>query len=197
MIIPRQPFPKIPPIGFFDPISVDPKDMMTDVEYLLGILKKLNQMVAQLNSNTEFIEEYSGKIEEIEQDIADLRTEMTNFEENINAEIISRFGAIENQLQTEIALTLTRANAYTDARATNLEEQIRNIALGQIVLYDPTTGGLNDLQSVIDNIYGTSREEAITAGEYDNLQLTATTYDSHEITAFNYDRYGKTILMGQ
>ena len=51
-----QPAPKIPPIGFFDPISVDPKDMMTDVEYLLGILKKLNSMIAQINSNTKFIE---------------------------------------------------------------------------------------------------------------------------------------------
>ena len=40
MYIPFQPRPKVPPIGFFDPISVDPKDMMTDVEYLLGILKK-------------------------------------------------------------------------------------------------------------------------------------------------------------
>ena len=40
-----QPNPKIPPIGFFEPISVDPKDMMTDVEYLLGILKKLNSMM--------------------------------------------------------------------------------------------------------------------------------------------------------
>lgn len=196
MLIKRQPFPKIPPIGFFDPISVDPKDMMTDVEYLLGILKKLNQMIKQLNSNTEFIEEYSGKIEEIETEIAKLREEMITFEEEVNADIIARFEAIETELQTEISLTLTRANAYTDARAANLEEQIRNVALGQIELYDPTTGSLNDLQSVIDNIYGASREEAITAGEYDGLELTAATYDGYELSAFNYDRYGKTILMG-
>ena len=36
-----QPRPHVPPIGFFQPISVDPKDMMTDVEFLLGVLKKL------------------------------------------------------------------------------------------------------------------------------------------------------------
>lgn len=192
-----QPRPKIPPIGFFDPISVDPKDMMTDVEYLLGILKKLNEMIAQLNKNTEFIEEYSGKIEEIETEIANLKTDMADFKEEVNADIIARFDVIEKQLQSEISLTLTRANAYTDAKAANLEEQIRNVALGQIVLYDPTTGGLNDLQSVIDNIYSTSREEAITAGEYDGLNLTADAYDAYELTAFNYDRYGKTLLMGE
>lgn len=194
MIIPKQPFPKIPPIGFFDPISVDPKDMMTDVEYLLGILKKLNEMIAQLNSNTAFIEEYSGKIEEIEADIAALKNEMIEFESEINEEITTRFNAIKLDLQSAIATTLLQANAYTDATAANLREEIQAVSLGQITLFDPTTGSLNNLQVVIDNIYNTSREEALTATEYDSLQLSATTYDGYQITAFNYDRYGKTIL---
>ena len=195
MIIPKQPFPKIPPIGFFDPISVDPKDMMTDVEYLLGILKKLNEMIAQLNSNTAFIEEYSGKIEEIEADIAALKNEMIEFESEINEEITTRFNAIKLELQSAIATTLLQANAYTDATAANLREEIQAVSLGQITLFDPTTGSLNNLQVVIDNIYNTSREEALTATEYDGLQLSATTYDGYQITAFNYDRYGKTILV--
>ena len=195
MFIPRQPFPKIPPIGFFDPISVDPKDMMTDVEYLLGILKKLNEMIAQLNSNTAFIEEYSGKIEEIETEIAALKNEMTDFENQINLDITTRFDAIKLELQSAIVTTLTQANAYTDATASVLRQEIQAISLGQITLFDPTTGTMNDLQTVIDNIYGTTREEAITASEYDGLQLTATAYDGYDITAFNYDRYGKTILV--
>lgn len=194
-LIKFQPRPKIPPIGFFDPISVDPKDMMTDVEYLLGILKKLNSMIAQLNSNTEFIEEYSGKIEQIENDISELKQEMVDFQNAVNTNITSRFAAIETQLASEIATTLISANAYTDAVASNLENEIQNIAIGQITIFDPTTGTYQDLQTVIDNIYNTSREEAITASEYDGLELTATTYDGYEITAFNYDRYGKTILM--
>ena len=196
MIIPRQPFPKIPPIGFFDPISVDPKDMMTDVEYLLGILKKLNLMIAQLNSNTKFIEEYTGKIEEIETEIVALRNEMTEFENQVNQDITARFNAIVVELQSAVAAVLTQANAYTDANAAILRNEIQQISLGQITLYDPTTGMMNNLQDVIDNIYNASREEAITAGEYDGLQLTAATYDGYDISAFNYDRYGKTILMG-
>ena len=191
-----QPNPKIPPIGFFQPISVDPKDMMTDVEYLLGILKKLNQMIVQLNSNTIFIEDYTGKIEEIESEIAALREEMTAFENEVNSNIDYRFAEIKIELQSAIATVLTQANAYTDATASTLRDEIQQISLGQITLYDPTTGMLNNLQDVIDNIYGASREEAITAGEYDGLELTAATYDDYELTAFNYDRYGKTLLMG-
>lgn len=191
-----QPRPKVPPIGFFQPISADPRDMMTDVEYLLGILKKLNEIIKQVNKNTEFIDEYSGKIEEIETEINSLRNEMNDFKNEINNEITTRFNAIKLELQAAIATTLIQANAYTDATASVLRQEIQNVSLGQITLFDPTTGEMNNLQNVIDNIYGSTREEAITAGEYDALQLTATAYDNYELTAFNYDRYGKTLLMG-
>lgn len=190
-----QPRPHVPPIGFFEPISVDPRDMMTDVEYLLGILKKLNEMIGQINKNSEFIDEYTGKIEEIEAEIASLRNEMTSFETQINEEITTRFNVIKLELQSAIANTLIQANAYTDAVASNLEYEIQQISIGQITVFDPTTGTMNDLQTVIDNIYGSTREEALTATEYGSLDLTATAYDAYELTAFNYDRYGKTLLV--
>lgn len=195
-LIKFQPRPKVPPIGFFQPISVDPRDMMTDVEYLLGILKKLNETIKQVNSNTEFINNYAGKIEEIEAEIANLRQEMTTFESQINSQITARFLEIESELTSMIATALIQANAYTDAIAGQLREEIRNIALGQITVYDPTTGMVNDLQDTLDNMYGATREEALSASEYDALELTANAYDGYEITAFNYDRYGKTILAG-
>lgn len=194
-LIPFQPQPKIPPIGFFEPISADPKDMMTDVEYLLGILKKLNSMIAQLNANTEFIEHYSGKIEEIEAEIAALREEMTEFENQINLEISNRFAQITIELQSMIATALSQANAYTDSRFAILEAEIQDILIGQITIYDPTTGILSPLQTVIDNIYGASRDNALTATEYDALDLSATAYDAYQLTAFDYDKNGKTLLV--
>lgn len=194
-LIKFQPRPKIPPIGFFDPISVDPKDMMTDVEYLLGILKKLNEMIAQLNSNTKFIEEYAGKIEEIEAEILSLRTEMTEFEDEINQSITLQFAQIKLELQSMINTTLIQANAYTDSVAARLEEEIEQISIGQISLFDPTTGDYSPLQIVVDNLYNASRNDALTASEYDGLELTATMYDSEELTATEYDQSGKILLM--
>lgn len=194
-IIPFQPKPKIPPIGFFEPISVDPKDMMTDVEYLLGILKKLNSMIAQLNSNTKFIEEYSGKIEELEAEMIALRKEMNDFETEVVADLNERFAELKVELQAIVATALVQANAYTDALGARLEQEIQEISLGQIVIYDPTTGVMSPLQTVIDNLYGSTREEALTATEYDALDLTATAYDAYDITAFDYDKYGKTLLV--
>ena len=190
-----QPNPKIPPIGFFEPISVDPKDMMTDVEFLLGVLKKLNEVIAQTNSNTEFIEKYSGKIEEIEAEINTLYTDLDAFKTEVNDSIALQFAEIKVDLQSAIATTLIQANAYTDGVAANLRQEIQDISLGQITLYDPTTGTLNPLQTVIDNIYGASRENAITATEYDALELSATAYDGYELTAFDYDKSGKILLV--
>lgn len=190
-----QPSPKIPPIGFFEPISVDPRDMMTDVEYLLGILKKLNSMIAQLNSNTEFIEKYSGKIEEIEAEVNRLRTEMTEFEKDINDSIAFQFAQIKIELQSMVATVLTQANAYTDSVAVRLENEIQQISIGQINVFDPTTGLVSPLQIVIDNLYNSSREDALTASEYDSLELTATAYDEHDLTAIEYDQHAKSLLV--
>lgn len=193
-MIPYQPRPHVPPISFFNPISVDPKDMMTSVEYLLGILKKLNETIKQVNENTEFIESYSGKIEEIEAEIAALRTDIENFKTEVTTNIQAQFLQIKAELESTVAAFMTQANAYTDAVAAQLREEIQAVSVGAITVYDPSTGLLSPLQTVIDNLYGTSREEALTASGYDALQLTATTYDGKQITAFNYDRYGKTIL---
>lgn len=187
--------PRIPPISFFEPISVDPNDMMTDVEFLLGILKKLNETITQVNKNTEFINEYSGKIEEIEAEIKALRIEMEDFEEEISAELLQQFNTLKVELQAMISTALTQANAYTDSRVAYLEREIQEIAVGDITVYDPTTGILSPLQTVLDNLYGSSREDALTATEYDALDLTATAYDAYDITAFEYDKYGKTLLV--
>lgn len=189
-----QPNPKIPPIGFFEPISVDPKDMMTDVEFLLGVLKKLNEVIAQTNSNTEFINNYSGKIEEIEAEVASLRAEMTQFETDINNHLASEIAQIKVELQSLVATALTQANAYTDSVAANLEAEIQEISIGQISLFDPTTGLYSPLQVVIDNLYTLGRTDALTATEYDALDLSATEYDAFELTAFSYDQNGKTLL---
>lgn len=190
-----QPRPHVPPIGFFQPISVDPADMMTDVEFLLGMLKKLNEVIKQVNSNTEFIDKYSGKIEALEAEMINLRQEMVDFENAINSEIEARFASIKIELQAMIATALTHANAYTDSVAARLEEEIQQISIGQISLFDPTTGVYSPLQVVVDNLYNSSREDALTATEYDALELTATAYDAYELTAQEYDQSAKSLLV--
>ena len=195
MLIELQPKPKIPPISFFQPITANPKDWMSDVEFLLGVLKKLNEIIVATNKNSEFIDKYSGKIEEIEAELTALRAEMTTFEEQTTASINAQFNQIKLELQSMIATALIQANAYTDAIAEALRAEIREISVGQIIVFDATIGTYNSLQATLDNLYNVSRTEALTATEYDALELSATDYDAYELTAQDYDRQGKTLLV--
>lgn len=194
-----------PPNTLFQGISTDYQDNLTYVEYLLGVLKKLNEVIAQTNSNTKFIEDYDGRIEALERDFALVREEIERFEaqvesdfESLEQDLISRINATLTEIRQEllglIAVYRAESKAYTDTRIAQVEAEIDQILIGQITLRDPTTGLISPLQTVIDNLYDTTREEALTATEYDALDLTATAYDAYDITAFNYDYYGKTIL---
>lgn len=194
-----QPNPKIPPIGFFQPITVNPKDWMTSTEYLLGILKKLNEVIAQTNQNTEFINNYSGKIEEIEQALINMQKELADFENEVTTEIQSEFVEIRNEVNALISTTLVQANAYTDTVKAQLEEEIEAIVAGQIEVFDPTTGILSPIQTVVNNLYNIARSDALTATEYDTLDdgepLTATAYEAYALTAQQYDMSGKSLLV--
>ena len=106
----------------------------------------------------------------------------------------TKLAEIRQELLGLIAVYRAESKAYTDTKIAQVEAEIDQILIGQITLRDPTTGLVSPLQTVIDNIYDTTREEALTASEYDALELTASTYDGDELTAFNYDYYGKTIL---
>lgn len=194
-----------PPNTLFQGISTDYQDNLTYVEYLLGVLKKMNEIIVQVNSNTSFIEDYDGRIEAVEREIATLRVEIQNFENQVNTEFATlqeelintinlRLTEIRSELLALIAVYRAESKAYTDTQIALVEQEIQSILLGQIIIHDPTTGLESDLQTVVNNIYDSTREEALTATEYDALELTASTYDSYEITAFNYDQYGKTIL---
>ena len=73
-----------PPNTLFQGISTDYQDNLTYVEYLLGVLKKMNEIIVQVNSNTSFIEDYDGRIEAVEREITTLRVEIQNFENQVN-----------------------------------------------------------------------------------------------------------------
>lgn len=177
-----------PPSRFFQGLSTDYTNNLTYTEFLLGILKKLNECVVQVNENTNFINNYTGKIEEIEAEIAQLKVDLP-------AEMDAKLATLKTELELEITDALSIARAYTDTKANQLQAQIDNIVIGAIQVYDPTTGLYVSLQTALDNIYDSSRENAITADEYDALQLTATYYDTLEINAFDYDNNAKAILM--
>lgn len=180
------------------PLAFD--ESLSYLEQLCAILSKLNETIVQVNKNTYWIDNYEDQYEKIQQKIDNINSELdviNNSLENkvdletLNASIL----ALKEELEGIISNNYTILKNYVDAADENLQYQIDNFAADNIKVYDPTTGILSPLQTVLNNIYDETRDEAITCTEFDSLaDLTATWYDNKEITAFNFDRYSKTLL---
>ena len=139
------------------------------------------------------------------EDIEDLRTEVNNFEDDINKEIQRindilveydiKIERVRNELRVYVNDQIANLRNYVDSEDALLDERIRQIEIGNINVYDPTTGLYSPIQIVIDNLYDMGRSNALSASEYDALDLTATAYDAYDLTAREYDLNGKTLLV--
>ena len=185
-----------PPNSLFQGISTNYQDNLTYAEFLLGVLKKLNETIVVVNSQQELIEGLPEQIQAIQAEMAEFRSEWNQYKIDLNASITEQLTQFENAIRAEIAGQLAQIRAYIDVQDNALREYIDNVALGQIYVYNPATGERQDLQSVINSLFDVSREDALTATEYDALELTATYYDGQQISAYDYDTAGKTLLVG-
>lgn len=183
-----------PPNSLFQGISTNYQDNLTYAEYLLGVLKKLNETIVVVNSHQEFIENYSGQIEEMQAELAEFKEEWNQYKIDLNASIAQQMADFRTAIESELAGEIAQIRAYIDVQDNALKDYIDNVALGQIFVYNPATGERQDLQTVINSLFDSGRENALTADEYDALALTATYYDGQDISAYDYDTAGKTLL---
>ena len=87
------------------------------------------------------------------------------------------------------------AKGYADTALQEAEDYTDAAVLDYTMMINPITGVYEDVRNVVNDIvsyFHTS--DALTAGEYDALDLTAGAYDAYDISAYDYDFSGKTIL---
>lgn len=179
-------------------------DALTNYEMICKITEYLNTVITNQNELNEayntllngykelydYVNTYLTDIDEVKEDIkridASLETMTTLI--NSNAHNIS---LLNERIETEIS----SVRDYIDGKVEDLEEEIQNIQIGNINIYDPTTGLLSPIQTVINNIAAESNKDGLTASEFDLLDLTATAFDAYQITARDFDSQGKTILV--
>lgn len=130
-----------------------------------------------INSQSEELKNYTdNKIAELNNSLISYISEQVNFLlkyiENSNT---SLYNKIENEL-------------------IEIRKQIEDIATNGIKVYNPTNGSKENLQKVINDLYGFLRYFGLTALEYDTLGITAEQYDSKNITARQYDLYARLLL---
>lgn len=172
-------------------------DALTDYQLMQKIFKYLDDEIKKVDSK---YEGYSDKIDKLEQDFESFTAEINQTINEFKTEILAD---VNSQMEIQYNRVLTLLNeyqvvfkAYTDSQIQAVNSRIDEIEVGAINIYNPVTGLVEPISDVIDDLYNQLRYDAITASEYDGLELTATAYDGYMITANNFDLNGKSILMG-
>lgn len=186
---------KIPPNSLFQPISTDYANNLTFTEFLLGVLKKLNEMIDDINYCEEFIENYDGAIEKLEKEFAELVADEEQFKEDIQFSVNNQLANFRYEVVNLINAQISTLRRYVDQQDQAIYAYIDTIVAGGIMVFNPITGLQEPLQEVIYALYDIQRDDALTATEYDALELTATAYEAYDLTATQYDMDGKTLLV--
>lgn len=177
-------------------------DSLTEYGYIQKMIKAYNNLIVVVKEHQEFIDNYESQIAEIERQIAEVYTILEEYDSRIDNKLEELENELElkfNQLTSQV-LDLIDANynilkAYIDERDAYLENKIDHISIDSIELRDPTTGLISNIQVVINNLFNTFNTDALTASEFDALDLTCTAFENYQITAYEFDTNGKTILV--
>lgn len=164
-------------------------------ESFLEMLRKFYQYLHELTEATKHL---SDEVDEVKSDMTSLEEEINQKITEINDLLIAydiKIERIANDLRVYVDDKIVNLKNYVDSQDNALESRIEQIEIGNVRVYDPTTGLFSNLQTVIDNLYDMNRGNALTATEYDALELSATEYDAYELTAREYDINGKSLLV--
>lgn len=167
------------------------KELEDTTAYLVEEFSKIHILTEEyIQSMIDAAIEANNEI--LAQQLIDLKADITTeYKGYVTAQINTLTIYIDNQdvhydglAQGYAASALSEAKDYVDAEV-----------LDYTMMINPITGVYEDVRNVVDDIvsyFHTS--DALTAAEYDALDLTASAYDAYDITAYDYDFSGKTIL---
>ena len=128
----------------------------------------------------------------IAQQLIELKAEITTeYKGYVTAQINALTTYIDNQDVHYDQLAQGYANTALDDAKDYVDAEV----LDYTMMINPITGVYEDVRNVVNDIVSYFHTgDALTAGEYDSLDLTAGAYDAYDISAYDYDFNGKTIL---
>lgn len=174
------------------------KELEVSVEEVLELSKNWDSTVQELENRMLAIENESARlssiydsfVEEVNQKFDELTLEQVAQFETLTESINNRFATLESNIETTLSNFNSRLN-YLDRK---LDETLNNLP-NLIYMISPFSGQLDNITNIINELAGGQRVNALTALEYDNLELTASAYDNYELTAYEFDWNGKQLLI--
>ena len=168
-----MPFLPIPPYtNSANPISnITPftyGDGYTYLSLLEDMRVYLNTMIDSVNANTDsandVVDQFTELVNHVNKAIADYGAQLDNWSGEFEADFRATFDKLRADMIT-LVLTTTQTG----------------------VIFNPTSGSYEPINAVISDIYHYLRVWAITAGDYDALELTVEEFDDKYASVYDFD----------
>lgn len=160
----------------------------------------LDWIIQQVNEWAEQWAEVKQAYEEFEYDLTHIEAHLAALDaadENIRADISNINASIE-ALDNTLENTIARLTDFEDATAYTLNDygqRIRDLEqYATFYMYSPFTGEFVPITDIITQLAQFHLADALTAAEYDALDMTAQAYDTKQLTAIQYDATGRNLL---
>lgn len=184
------------------------------------LVYKINELIDAMNSYAEDYKSYTDEqIALLKKYVDSQITEVYAYADKININLTNLIGITADNLKADYISRINQLNASLNARITQEVFTINNRIISEVItlntrislevqnlkdyidsqlidikVIDPTTGLISDLQTTLNNIVNLMKGDALTAEQYDALNLPAQTYDNKKLTAYQYDFNGKSLL---
>ncbi len=150
--------------------------------------------------NTKYIE-IEAKYAMLEKSFNDFTSQVNSDFEKLSADFVKQFGILQANLEAdiegfknEIQFQVNGLGNQVSALDHKLDQALDNLA-DSLKMNNPFTGREEPISQIIMQLAAFHMEDAITAQEYDNLNLTAQDYDNRNLTAYQYDVMAKQYLL--
>lgn len=218
-LLDREPFKRM--VSTVGNLPTSFVDSMSYYEMLAWLCQYVTDtLIPQINTNSEAIngiqvefEELRKEVEEAIAEIPQLRADfealVVRFDETL-VELQEQYDAFKVEVEAEINAKIAEVrtaimevvNSYyatlddkIDTEVARLDNKIETYPITNLIVFNSLRGANSTLQVYLDDLAGLNRTDAVTATEYDNLELTATAYDALAMSAHDYDYYAKNILI--
>ena len=196
-------------------------DALSYYEAILYLVGKVNEVIDEINNETNEANEYTdAQIAIVNKKIAELYryidtvgagwyNELNIKITNVNTQSESRYAQLyamlgdvveliditKNTLNNNIKVAIDAEQLLVATQLQQLRDYVDNAIVGKVSVFNVFRGAMTSIQQALDDYYNYMRFGALTAQEYDNLQLTAGRYDGMFIRAVVYDVGGRFWLI--
>lgn len=138
--------------------------------------------------------DFEALVIRFDETIAELQAQYEQFEQDVEDEINAKIAEVRASIMIVVDSYYETLNNKVNTEVARLDNKIETFPIASTIVFNSLQGRETTLQVYLDDLAGVNRNNAITANEFDGLDLTATNYDSKQISARDYDYNGKTIL---